>query len=74
VLKSKSILVEQVVEWVREAFNKKMIPNDNAYAQFWIYEEQCCREDCIPKEIDYIVTDNPTLPSYVWLGQRCNVY
>jgi len=66
ILKSKSILVEQVIEWVREAFNKKMIPEDNAWAQFWIYEEQRRREDCIPKEIDYIVTDSPTLLSYVY--------
>ena len=66
ILKSKSILVEQVVEWVREAFNKKMIPDNNAWTQFWIYEEQCRREDCIPSEINYIVTDSPTLLSYVY--------
>lgn len=74
-LKSRSILVEQIIEWVREAFNKKMIPEDNVWVQFWIYEEQCRREDCIPKEIDYIVTDSPTLLSYVYAlfnGNRGN--
>ncbi len=65
-LKAKSVLVEQVIEWVREAFNKKMIPDDNPWVQFWIYEEQCRREDCIPEEIEYIVTDSPTLLSYVY--------
>lgn len=70
ILKSKSILVEQVIEWVREAFNKKMIPEDNAWAQFWIYEEQLRREDCIPYEIEYVVTDSPTLLSYIYALQN----
>lgn len=68
-LKSESIQVEQVQEWVREAFNKNLIPKGNAWTQFWIYEEQKRKEDCIPKEIEYIVTDSPTLLSYVYALQ-----
>jgi len=66
ILKSESIHIEQVQEWVREAFNKNQIPKGNAWAQFWIYEEQKKKEDCIPSEIQYMVTDSPTLLCYVY--------
>lgn len=69
-VKSKSIQIEQIQEWVREAFNNEMIPEDNPWVQFWIYEEQKRREDCIPKEIEYIVTDSPTVLSYIYALQN----
>jgi nicotinamide riboside kinase len=65
-LKSESIQVEQVQEWVREAFNKGLIPKGNAWAEFLIYEEQKIKEDCIPSKIEYMVTDSPTLLCYVY--------
>jgi adenylate kinase family enzyme len=65
-LKTEHILIEQIQEWVREAYNKKLLPSGNPWVQFWIYEEQKKKEDCIPKEIQYIVTDSPTLLSYVY--------
>lgn len=65
-LKSESIQVDQVQEWVREAINRGLIPKGNPWAQFWIYEEQKIKEDCIPKEIEYMVTDSPILLSYVY--------
>lgn len=65
VVKSKMLQIEQVQEWVREALNNDMIPN-NPWVQFWIIEEQRRREDCIPKDIQYIVTDSPTILSYVY--------
>ena len=69
-VKSKSIQIEQIQEWVREAFNNEMIPEDNPWVQFWVYEEQKRREDCIPKEIDYILTDSPTVLSYIYALQN----
>ena len=69
-LKEESIQVDQIQEWVREAFNKELIPKDNAWAQFLIYEEQKSKEDCIPEEIQYMVTDSPTLLCYVYALQN----
>ncbi len=66
ILKTESVLIEQIQEWVREAFNKGLLPSNNPWVQFWVYEEQKKKEDCIPKEIQYIVTDSPTLLSYIY--------
>lgn len=66
IAKSKNVQIEQIQEWVREAFNNEMIPEDNPWVQFWVYEEQKRREDCVPKEIEYIVTDSPTVLSYIY--------
>ncbi len=65
-LKSESIQIAQVQEWVREAFDKGWIPKGNAWTQFWIYEEQKKKEDCIPSAIQYMVTDSPTLLCYLY--------
>lgn len=72
-LKSESIQIEQVQEWVREAFNKGWIPRGNAWAQSTIYEEQKRKEDCIPSSIQYMVTDSPTLLCYVYALQDAKV-
>ena len=66
-LKENSVPIEQIQEWVREAINKKQVPIDNPWAQFWIYEEQKRKEDCLPSTIQYMVTDSPTLLSYVYV-------
>jgi nicotinamide riboside kinase len=66
ITKSKMIQIEYVSEWVREAFNSGMIPDENPWVQFWILEEQRRREDCVPEEIQYVVTDSPTILSYVY--------
>jgi nicotinamide riboside kinase len=68
ILKSESVPIEQIQEWVREAFNKRLIPSpkDNPWIQAYIYEEQKKKEDCVPNEIKYIVTDSPTVLSYVY--------
>jgi len=65
-LKEASIQSEQVQEWVREAINKGQLPPNNPWAQWWIYTEQKEKEDCIPAAIDYMVTDSPTILSYVY--------
>jgi len=68
ILKSESVPIEQVQEWVREALNKKLIPSpiENPWVQAFIYEEQKKKEDCMPEEIKYIVTDSPTILSYLY--------
>lgn len=63
-LKEKSIPIEQIQEWVREALNKGQLPIDNPWVQFWIYEEQKRKEDCLPEAIKYMITDSPTILSY----------
>ncbi len=63
-LKEKSIPIEQVQEWVREAINKGHLPMDNPWVQFWIYSEQKHKEDCLPEAIKYMITDSPTILSY----------
>ena len=65
-LKEQSIPIEQVQEWVREAINKGKLPPDNPWVQFWIYREQKDKEDYIPTEIKFMVTDSPTILSYVY--------
>jgi len=65
-LKEQSIPIEQVQEWVREAINKGQLPMNNPWIQFWIYEEQKRKEDCLPSAIQYMITDSPTLLSYVY--------
>ena len=72
-LKSESISVEQVQEWVREGFSKGWIPRNNAWAQSTIYEEQKRKEDCIPTLIQYMVTDSPTLLCYVYALQDAKI-
>lgn len=68
-LKAESKPIEQIQEWVREAINKKQIPEGNSWSQFWIYQEQKIKEDCVPEAIKYLVTDSPTLLSYVYALQ-----
>jgi nicotinamide riboside kinase len=65
-LKADGIQTELVTEWVREAINKGQIPPNTPWVQFWIYSEQKAKEDCIPLKIDYMVTDSPTILSYVY--------
>jgi nicotinamide riboside kinase len=65
-LKSESIQISQIQEWVREGFDKGLIPKGNPWTQSIIYEEQKQREDCIPPEIQYMVTDSPTLLCYIY--------
>ncbi len=65
-LKEQSIPIEQVQEWVRESINKGQLPMNNPWVQFWIYEEQKDKEDCLPSAIQYMITDSPTLLSYVY--------
>lgn len=65
-LKEAGIQTEQVQEWVREAINKGQIPPNTPWVQFWIYSEQKAKEDCIPSAINYMVTDSPTILSYVY--------
>ena len=75
ILKSESIPIEQIQEWVREAFNKKLLPypSENPWIQAYVYEEQKKKEDCVPKEIEYIVTDSPTLLSYVYVLKNAKI-
>lgn len=65
-LKEQSIPIEQIQEWVREAINKGQLPMENPWVQFWVYQEQKDKENCLPTEIQYMVTDSPTLLSYVY--------
>ncbi|MFA4870886.1 MAG: ATP-binding protein [Pedobacter sp.] len=65
-IKTECILVEQVQEWIRENINKKILPPNNPWIQFLIYYEQKLKEDSIPEEIQYMVTDSPIILSYVY--------
>ncbi len=68
ILRSESIPIEQVQEWVREALNMKLIPSpiENPWVQAFIYEEQKKKEDCMPPEVQLIVTDSPTILCYLY--------
>jgi len=70
-LKYDSIPVEQIQEWVREAFNKNLIPfpSENPWVEEYIYREQKDKEDCIPSEIKYMITDSPTMLSFIYTLQ-----
>jgi len=71
-LKEMGMQTEQVQEWVREAINKSYIPTNNPWVQWWIYTEQKEKEDCLPIDIDYMVTDSPTILSYIYALQYTN--
>lgn len=71
--KHNSITVDLVQEYAREIFNKGWEikhPGD----QFKLLLRQREREDIIPDEIDVMVTDSPTLLSYIYVLQLANVY
>lgn len=71
--KTDSVLIRYVQEWVVEAFDENVLPKDNAWTQLLIYQKQKRKEECIPKEIKYMITDSPTLLCYIYTLWKANI-
>jgi len=65
VLKEKKIKVELIQEYAREHINKYGTV-ENVLSQYLFYEKQREKEDIIPSAIDVLITDSPTILSYMY--------
>lgn len=64
-MKEIGINADLVQEYAREHINKYGAP-ENVLTQFLIYKKQREKEDILPKQVEYIITDSPTILSYVY--------
>lgn len=64
-LKEEKIITELVQEYAREHINKygKI---SNILSQYLIYEKQKEKEDIIPSRVQVVITDSPTILSYIY--------
>ena len=56
---------ELVQEYAREHINRRGVIT-NVLSQYMIYERQRDREDILPEQVEYLVTDSPTILSYIY--------
>lgn len=73
-LKSNDITADYVPEFAREAINKKIVDPTTLSGQFVIYDEQKFREDCIPEEIQYVISDSPLVFCFPYALEYSSVY
>jgi len=63
---------ELVQEYAREHLNRHGITTD-VLNQYMFYERQRDKEDIIPEQVEYIITDSPTILSYIYALLYANI-
>lgn len=72
-IKDMGLRGELVQEYIREHINRyKKVPSI-AY-QTLIYERQLQRERILPTQLDFFVTDSPTILSYIYALKYCDMH